>query len=92
MGRERVWTEEYTVDGESLQATLRDIIREGKAHRIIVKNAQGKTVLKVPLWLGAVAILRNPGILLAGALIPSRGPLTIIVEKKEPGVTHEGYR
>ena len=85
MGRESVWTEEYTVDGESLQATLRDIIREGKARRIIVKNAEGRTVLRVPLWLGAVAILKDPRILLAGALISSRKPLTIIVERVEPG-------
>ena len=81
MDGERTWTEEYTVDGVSLQASLRDIIREGKARRIIVKNSQGKTVLKVPLWLGAAAVLKNPGVLLLGAWMSSREPLTIVVEK-----------
>lgn len=83
MGQKRVWTEEYTVDGESLGASLRDIIREGKARRIIVKNAQGRVVFRVPLWLGALVILRNPAVLLVGALISSRDPLTIVVEKEE---------
>jgi hypothetical protein len=81
MGRERVWTEEYTVDSVSLHARLRDIIREGKARRIIVKNSQGKTVLKVPLWLGAAVVLKNPRVLLLGALMSSREPLTLVVEK-----------
>lgn len=81
MGRERTWTEEFTVDGESLQATIQDIIREGKARRIVVKNARGKTVLKFPLWLGAVAVLKDPRVLLLGAFMSSRQPLTVIVEK-----------
>ena len=85
MGGERTWTEEYTVDGISLQGSIRDIIREGKARRILVKNSRGKTVLKVPLWLGAAAVLENPRILLAGALISRREPLTLVVEKVERG-------
>jgi hypothetical protein len=80
---ERVWTEEFKVDGETLNATIRDIIREGKARRIIVKNARGRTVLKVPLWLGAAAVLNNPRILLLGTMVSARKPLTIIVEKVE---------
>jgi hypothetical protein len=83
MGRKRAWTEEYTVDGVSLQANLRDIIREGRARRIVVKNSQGKTVLKVPLWMGAAAVLNNPRVLLFGAWMSSREPLTLIVEKVE---------
>jgi hypothetical protein len=81
MGRERTWTEEFAVDGVSLQASIRDIIREGKARRIVVKNSQGKTVLKVPLWLGAAAVLNNPRVLLLGAWMSSREPLTLVVER-----------
>ena len=83
MGQTRVWTEEYTVDGASLHTSLRDIIREGKARRIIVKNAQGETVLKVPLWLGAVAVFRNPKLMLLGAWLSQREPLTIVIEKED---------
>jgi hypothetical protein len=81
MSSQRVWTEEYKIEGLSLQARLRDIIREGKARRIIVKDSQGKTVLKVPLWLGAAVVLKNPRVLLLGAWKSSREPLTLIVEK-----------
>jgi hypothetical protein len=93
MSQKRVWTEEYTVDGISLQTSLRDIIREGKARRIVVKNSQGKTVLKVPLWLGAAAVLNNPRVLLLGAWMSSREPLTLVVEKvgqdSEPLAEHQ---
>jgi hypothetical protein len=83
MRQKRTWTEEYTVDGLSLQGTLREIIDEGKARRIIVKNAQGKTLFKTSLWLGAAVILSNPRVLLLGAMISRREPLTIVVEKAE---------
>jgi hypothetical protein len=83
VGRKKVWTEEYKADFGSLDVTLSDIIREGNARRIIVKNAKGRTVLKVPATLGAVALLKNPQLLVAGMWMASRGPLTIIVEKME---------
>jgi len=83
MDQKRVWTEEYTIDGASLHTSLRDIIREGKARRIIVKDAEGKTVLKVPLWLGAVAAFRNPKLMLLGAWLSQREPLSIVIEKED---------
>jgi hypothetical protein len=85
MAEKRTWTEEYTVDGAALEASLRDIIHEGKARRILIKDSQGKTLLKVPLWLGAVALLKNPKLLLVGALISHKDPLTLVVEKEATG-------
>jgi hypothetical protein len=85
MGENRVWTEEYTVDGAEVAAKVGEIIHEGKARRILIRDSQGKTLLKVPLWLGAVAILKNPKILLAGALLSRNDPLTLVVEREEAG-------
>ncbi len=78
---EEVWTEEYRVDSGDLDWTIRDIIREGNARRIIVKNARGKTVVKVRATLGVAALLSNPRILVLGALMARKGPLTVIVER-----------
>lgn len=81
MKTEETWTEEFTVDSESLNTTIRDLIREGKARRIHVKNADGKTVFKVPLWLGIAAIFNNPRILALGALTSTKNSFTLVVEK-----------
>lgn len=83
MSTEKVWTEEFKVDSGTLDLTLRDLIREGNARRIVVKNARGKTVLKVNATLGAAALLKNPRLLLAGLWMASRGTLTILVERVE---------
>jgi hypothetical protein len=85
MGENRTWTEEYTVDGAEVHAKVSEIIHEGKARRITIRNSQGRTVLRVPLWLGAAAVLKNPKLLLVGALLSRKGPLTLVVEKEETG-------
>jgi hypothetical protein len=81
VSKEEVWTEEYRVDSGDLEWTIRDIIREGNARRIIVKNASGRTIVKVRATLGVAAILSNPRILILGAMMARRGPLTVIVER-----------
>ena len=83
MGEKRTWAEEYTVDGASLLDSLGAILQEGKARRILIKDSQGKTLLKVPLWLGAAALLKNPKLLLVGAFLSREDPLTLVVEKEE---------
>lgn len=81
MREEEVWTEEYKVDTGDLDWTIRDIVREGNARRIVVKNARGKTIVRVRATLGAAALLSNPRILLLGAMMARKGPLTLIVER-----------
>jgi hypothetical protein len=81
VSREEVWTEEYRVDSGDLDWTIRDLIREGNARRIIVKNARGKTIVRVRATLGVAALLSNPRILLLGAIMARKGPLTVIVER-----------
>lgn len=84
MEEDRTWTEVCTVDGAEVLAKIREIIHEGKARRITVRDAHGETLLRVPLWLGAAALLKNPKLLLVGALISRDDPLTLVVEKEGP--------
>ena len=79
-------TETHTVPGEKLVDKVKELVREGNARRIIVKNEQGHTLLEIPLTFGVV-----------GAPVPCRcswlwariaalaSHYTLVVEKKTPG-------
>lgn len=81
---EPVYVEEVKVSGESVVSKVKEIIREGTARRIAIKNEEGKTVLEIPLFAGAAVIFPPVATLAAlgavGALIAN---LTITVERSE---------
>lgn len=82
--QEAVFVEEVKVDGESVVSKVKEIIREGTARRIAIKNEEGKTVLEIPLFAGAAVIFPPVATLAAlgavGALIAN---LTITVERSQ---------
>ena len=45
----RTTTEEIKVSGSKLMSTLKRIAREGNVRRVVVRNADGRTILDVPL-------------------------------------------
>ena len=53
---EQPWSEEFTVAGIDLVATIKDLIREVTIRRIEVRDKDGKTLLEVPLALGVVGV------------------------------------
>ena len=83
MANRRLWREEIRVDGDTLDLTLRGLIREGKARRIIVKDGRGRTLLKLPLWLGVLSLFNRGSLLALTAYSALTGHFTIIVERAE---------
>ena len=87
-GSEPVYVEEVKVSGESVVSKVKEIIREGTARRIAIKNEEGKTVLEIPLFAGAAVIFPPVATLVAlgavGALIAN---LTITVERSDKEIT-----
>jgi hypothetical protein len=59
--------EEFEVSGENLVQKVKDLIKEGNARRIIIKNESGKTVLEVPLSIGLVGAVIAPILAAVGA-------------------------
>jgi hypothetical protein len=53
-------TEEFKVSGAGLKAKLKEIIRKGTVRRVVIKNAQGRTVLDIPLAAGVVGAALLP--------------------------------
>ena len=52
MAEEKVWTERLRVSGEALVDKTKELLHEGNVRRIILKNAEGQTVVELPLTFG----------------------------------------
>ncbi len=48
--------EEFTISGDKIVEKVKEIIKEGNARRIIVKNEKGEEIAEFPLTAGAVSI------------------------------------
>ena len=55
--QEQPWTEEFTVAGIDLVATIKDLIHEVSIRRIEIRDKDGKTLLEVPLVIGVVGVV-----------------------------------
>ena len=75
--------EEFKVDGAEVKEKGKEIIREGNARKIIIKNEAGKTVLELPLTIGVVGAVIASMLAAVGAAAALLTSCTIIVEKKE---------
>jgi len=74
--------EEFKVSGEDITEKIKEIIKEGNARRIIIKNEDGESVAEFPLTMGAVGALIAPILAAVGAIAALLTKCTIVVEKK----------
>jgi len=76
------YKKEFSVSGEEIMAKIKEIIREGNARRIIIKNEKGEAILEIPLTVGAIGTLIAPVLAGVGALAALMTKCTIEVIKK----------
>ena len=74
-------TEEFTINGEELVATIKEIIRQGNAKKIIVKGKEGNEILSFPVTVGVVGIVLAPVFAALGAVAALATECTIVVER-----------
>ncbi len=79
---EETRTEEHKVGGDGLVAKVKELIREGNIRRISIKNAEGKTLIEIPLTIGVVGLAFAPVLAAVGALAALAADFTLVVEKK----------
>ena len=53
-------TEEHKVSGRNLLDRVKQIVHEGNVRRITIKNAEGKSILEIPLTIGVVGVVLLP--------------------------------
>lgn len=76
-------TEEFKINGEDLLRTVKDLIKEGHARRIIIKTESGDIMLEIPLTIGAIGAVIAPMLAAVGALAALLTRCTIVVVKRE---------
>lgn len=74
--------EEFRVSSKEIVKKVKELIKEGNARRIIIKNENNKTIIEIPLTIGFVGAVLAPVLASVGALAALVTECTIIVEKK----------
>lgn len=74
--------ESFKVSGDEILTKVKDIIKEGNARKIIIKNDKDETVLEFPLTIGAIGVVLAPIYAALGTLAALATNCTIIVEKR----------
>ena len=75
--------EYFSVSGEKIIEKVKEIIHEGNARKIIIKNEKDETIAEFPLTAGAVGALLAPALAALGAIAALVTKCTLIVEKKD---------
>ena len=81
---EETWVEEFQLKGEEVVAKVKEIVHEGNVRRIIVDDADGKTLLEIPLTVGVVGALLLPPLAALGAVAAVLTDCTIRVIRQDP--------
>jgi hypothetical protein len=74
--------EQFKVSGAELKSKIENIIKEGNARKIIVKNEADQVIAEFPLTVGAIGVVLAPVLAAVGALAALVTNCTIIVEKR----------
>lgn len=74
--------EEFKVSGDQVVAKVKQLIKEGNARKIIVKNEKGISVVEFPLTAGVVGAVLLPVFAALGAFAAVATNCTIVVIKK----------
>jgi len=83
MAQEEKTNHEYfKVSGDELLSKVKEIIKEGNATRIIIKNEKDEVIIEFPLTFGAIGVVLAPMFAAVGTLAALATHCTIVVEKK----------
>ena len=81
--------EEFDVKGDDLLARIKELIAEGNVRRVTIKNADGRTMLEIPLTIGVVGALIAPVAAAIGAVAALVTECTITVTREEDSGSDE---
>lgn len=74
---------EFKVKGQELIEKVEDLIKEGNARRIIIKDDKGRTYIEIPVTIGVLGALFAPVLASVGALAGMAANFTVQVIKRE---------
>ena len=83
----KVIQQELQVAAGELVDTVKKVVREGNVRRIIVRNAEGRTLIDMPLTAGVAGALLLPLFAMLTGLVAMFKEFTIVIERHDTGVT-----
>lgn len=75
--------ESFRVSGDEILTKIKEIIKEGNARRIIIKNDKEETIMEFPVTIGAIGVVLAPMFAAVGVIAALATDCTIIVEKRD---------
>jgi len=73
---------EFSVSGDELLKKIKEIIREGNARRIIIKDKTGNTYVEIPVTIGIIGAVLAPVLAAVGAIAALAADFRIEIIKK----------
>jgi hypothetical protein len=85
--------EEFRVKGEALVDKIRQLIHEGNVRRLIIKDAEGKVYLEIPVTFGVIGALIAPMLAAAGAVAAMVADLKVeVIRDNDPDIKEKDSR
>lgn len=83
--------EEFKVKGKELIQKVEELIKEGNARRIIIKDDKGRTYLEIPVTIGIIGAVCAPILAAVGALAGMAANFTLeVIKREEPENKNSG--
>ena len=82
---------EFKVHAKDLLNKIEELIREGNVRRIIIKDADGKPYIEIPLSIGVIGAIAAPVVTAIGALAGVVANFTVEIIRKEDEETEAVY-
>lgn len=77
---------EFKINGKDLLAKIEELIKEGNARRIIIKDEKGRTYIEIPVTLGVVGVVLAPILAAVAAIAALVSNFTVEVIRIEDQV------
>ncbi|MFA7419175.1 MAG: DUF4342 domain-containing protein [Melioribacteraceae bacterium] len=74
---------EYKINGKELLAKIEELIKEGNARRIIIKDEKGRTYIEIPVTLGVIGVVLAPIMAAVAAIAALASNFTVEVIKRD---------
>jgi hypothetical protein len=83
----KVIEEHIKVAAGDLVDTVKKLAHEGNVRRIIVRNAEGRTLVEMPLSAGVAGVVLMPFFAMVAGFVALFKEFTVVVERHDTGAT-----
>lgn len=74
---------EFKINGKELLEKIEELIKEGNARRIIIKDEKGRTYIEIPVTLGVIGVVLAPIMAAVAAIAALASNFTVEVIKRD---------